>query len=71
MNRILREFNYNNSLNEVKNIQKDKNEITKQIIYFDFDKSSLNKISLNEIKIFLDNYKNEINEYNHKAPGIL
>jgi outer membrane protein OmpA-like peptidoglycan-associated protein len=34
-----------------------------QIIYFDFDKFSLSSVSAHKIKLFLNKYKNEINEY--------
>ena len=40
-----------------------KNDEILQIIYFDFDKSSLNKVSLEEIKIFLKKYNNQIKKY--------
>ena len=34
-----------------------------QIIYFDFDKFSLSSVSAHKIKLFLNKYKNEIDEY--------
>ena len=44
-------------------ITKNENDEILQIIYFDFDKSSLNKVSLEEIKIFLKKYNNQIKKY--------
>ena len=52
-----------NTNNEVTVVTKNKNEDLMQIIYFDFDKFSLSDVSKNKIKLFLDNYKNEINQY--------
>ncbi len=34
-----------------------------EIIYFDFDKFNLSKVSKNKIKLFVEEYGNEINEY--------
>ena len=44
-------------------VTKDKNEKVKQIIYFDFDKSILTNISLEEIKNFLTKHKSKIAKY--------
>jgi len=44
-------------------VTKDKNEEIKQIIYFDFDKSNLTNVSLQEIKNFLIQYQSEITKY--------
>ena len=50
---------YNSSIIAKKN----KNEEIKQIIYFDFDKSNLTNISLQEINNFLIHYKSKIVKY--------
>ena len=44
-------------------VTKDKNEEIKQIIYFDFDRSNLTAVSLEEIKNFLIQYQSEIKKY--------
>ena len=44
-------------------VTKDKNEKIKQIIYFDFDKSNLTNVSLEEIKNFLTKYESKIAKY--------
>ena len=44
-------------------VTKDKNKEIKQIIYFDFDKSNLTNVSLQEIKNFLIQYQSEITKY--------
>ncbi len=44
-------------------VTKDKNKEIKQIIYFDFDKSHLTKVSLQEIENFLIQYQSEIKKY--------
>ena len=53
----------NKSKNEVTIVTKSKNEELLQIIYFDFDKFNLSKVSRFKIKSFLDNYGSIINEY--------
>jgi len=53
-----KKFNVSTSI-----ITKNKNDEILQIIYFDFDKSSLNNVSLEEIKIFLKKYNNQIKKY--------
>ena len=52
-----------NTNNEVTIVTKNKKDDLMQIIYFDFDKFSLSDVSKSKIKLFLDNYKNEINQY--------
>ena len=49
--------------NSVIVVTKDKNEEIKQIIYFDFDKSNLTNVSLQEIRNFLTYYQNDIVKY--------
>ena len=44
-------------------VTKDENDEILQIIYFDFDKSSLTEVSLEEIKKFLKKYYNKIKKY--------
>ena len=44
-------------------VTKNKNEKIKQLIYFDFDKSNLTNVSLQEIKNFLIKYQSEITKY--------
>ena len=44
-------------------VTKDKNNTIKQIIYFDFDKSTLSGVNLQEIKNFLITHQKVINEY--------
>ena len=51
------------SENEITIVTKNKNNELMQIIYFDFDKFSLSSVSTHKIKLFLNKYKNEINEY--------
>ena len=51
------------SENEITIVTKNKNNELMQIIYFDFDKFSLSSVSAHKIKLFLNKYKNEINEY--------
>ena len=53
----------NKSKNEVTIVTKNKNEELMQIIYFDFDKSNLSEVSIDKIELFLDNHRNNINEY--------
>ena len=53
----------NNNLESVSVVSKNKNNEILQIIYFDFDNSSLSKVSLEEIKNFLKKYKKNINNY--------
>ncbi len=57
----------NNLKNETKDVAtivtKNKNEELLQIIYFDFDKFNLSKVSKEKIKLFLDNYSSKITEY--------
>ena len=52
-----------NSKNEVTIVTKNKNEELMQIIYFDFDKFNLSKVSKQKIKLFLDNNSSTIEEY--------
>ncbi len=51
------------SKDEVSIVTKNENEDLLQIIYFDFDKFNLSKVSRDKIKLFLDNYGSRINEY--------
>ena len=44
-------------------ITKNESDEILQIIYFDFDKSFLTQVSLEEIKNFLEKYNNQINKY--------
>ena len=44
-------------------VTKNKNEEIKQIIYFDFDKSNVTNVNLEEIMNFLINYQNKISKY--------
>ena len=44
-------------------VTKDESDEILHIIYFDFDKFSLTKISLEEIKNFLKKYNNNIKKY--------
>ena len=44
-------------------VTKDKNKEIKQIIYFDFDKFHLTKVSLQEIENFLIQFQSEITKY--------
>ena len=53
----------NTSNDSVVVVTKDKNEKVKQIIYFDFDKSNLTKVSIEEIKNFLNKYQYKISKY--------
>ena len=48
---------------EVTIVTKDNNNVLMQIIYFDFDNFNLSSVSKKKVKQFLDNYKNNINEY--------
>ena len=48
--------------NSVSVINKKKNEIL-QIIYFDYDKYNLTKVSFNSIKKFIKEYKNKIDTF--------
>ena len=53
----------NETKDEVTMVTKNKDQELIQIIYFDFDKFNLSKVSMDKIKLFLDNYGNEITEY--------
>jgi len=53
----------NETKNEVTIVTKNNNKELMQIIYFDFDKFNLSELSKDKIKLFLDSYRNEINEY--------
>jgi OOP family OmpA-OmpF porin len=44
-------------------VTKDKTDNILQIIYFDFDKSNLSQVSINEIKNFITDYENIIHKY--------
>ena len=44
-------------------VTKDKMDNILQIIYFDFDKSNLSQVSINEIKNFITDYENIIHKY--------
>ena len=48
---------------EVTIVTKDNNNALMQIIYFDFDNFNLSSVAKKKVKQFLDNYKNNINEY--------
>ena len=48
---------------EVTIVTKDNNNVLMQIIYFDFDNFNLSSVAKKKVKHFLDNYKNNINEY--------
>ena len=48
---------------EVTIVTKDNSNVLMQIIYFDFDNFNLSSVSKKKVKRFLDNYKNNINEY--------
>ena len=53
-----------NSLNDIASIvTQDKEQNILQIIYFDFDKFNLTKVSLNEIKNFIDSNKEKIEKF--------
>jgi len=52
-----------NNTKSVTVVTKNKNKKIMQIIYFDFDKYTLSKISLNTLETFLDKYKNKISNY--------
>mgnify|MGYP001367128164 CR=1 FL=1 len=51
------------SKDEVTIVTKNKDNELMQIIYFDFDKFNLSSVSINKIELFLDKFKNEINEF--------
>ena len=53
----------NKSDKEVTIVTKNKNQELMQIIYFDFDRFNLSKVSEDKIKLFLDNYASMINNY--------
>ena len=44
-------------------VTKDKNQKVMQIIYFDFDKSNLSRVSVNKIKNFINSQGKNINKY--------
>ena len=51
------------SKNKVTVVTKNKKNDLMQIIYFDFDKFNLSDVSKNKIKLFVDKYGSEINQY--------
>ncbi len=53
----------NKTKNEITIVTKNENKELMQIIYFDFDKFNLSKVSKDKIKKFLNNYGSVINEY--------
>ena len=71
-NKIKKDFNKNKEKNSdiektnkksITVITKNKEKINQQIIYFDFDKSNLSTISINLIKKYIKNNKDNIEEY--------
>ena len=53
----------NDDSESVSIVTENKNNEILQIIYFDFDNSTLSKVSLEEIKMFLRKYEKQINNY--------
>ena len=53
----------NKTKEEVTVVTKNKDEELIQIIYFDFDKFNLSEVSMDKIKLFLNNYENKISKY--------
>ena len=53
----------NDDSESVSIVTENKNNEILQIIYFDFDNSTLSEVSLEEIKMFLRKYEKQINNY--------
>ena len=53
----------NETKDEVTVVTKNNDKELIQIIYFDFDKYNLSKVSINKINLFLDTYGNKISKY--------
>lgn len=53
----------NKSKKNISVVTKDDENKILQIVYFDFDKSNLSNININEIEKFIKTFKNQINQY--------